>query len=458
MDMSTNTMIQDMMKKARKALAELESYNQEQIDALCKAMCQAFKAHAIELSKEVVEETQLGNYDDKVAKNLGTPDGIWSSMKGQKSVGIIREEPERGIMYVAKPKGVVIVVAPTTNPNITALCNAAISIKGRNVCIICSHPRAKKTTKHTVDILNDALKKLGAPDNLIQIVEEPNIEVTQEMMRTGDVIIATGGMGMVKSAYSSGKPAFGVGAGNNQTILDRGIDYREAVQQVIAGRALDNGLICACNQTAIIPREKFEEVLKIFGEEGAYVAEDAGEVAKIRNTVFVDGKANPKVVGQSALKIAQMAGINVPDNTKILVAKLDGVKIGADELLCGEKMCPVLAALPYDEFEDALRIAKTNLLYIGAGHSCTIHSKDQAHINRLSEMMPVCRVIINQPGTAAANPMGNNALVPTTTLGCGSWGNNSIDENLNFRHLLNVTRVARIDPSYTPVSEEELYG
>lgn len=456
--MDTTAMIKEMIGKARKAQAELESYSQEQVDALCKAMCQAFKANALELSKEVIEETRLGNYEDKVGKNTGTPDGIWSSLKNEKSVGIIREDAERGLLYVAKPKGVVVVVAPTTNPNITALHNAAISIKGRNTCIICSHPRAKKTTKHTVEIINDAMRKLGAPENLVQVVEEPSIEITQEMMKAGDVIVATGGMAMVKSAYSSGKPAFGVGSGNNQTVLDRDIDYDEAVQQIIIGRALDNGLICACNQSAIIPREKYDEVLGIFSRAGAYVITDPADIDKIRNTVFVDGKANPHVVGQSAVFLAQKAGIQVPEDTKILVVKTDGAAIGAQELLCGEKMCPVLTAIPYDDFEDALHIARTNLLYIGAGHSCTVHSNDQGHINRLSEMMPVCRVIVNQPGVAAANPFGNNAYVPTTTLGCGSWGNNSIDENLNYKHLLNVTQVASVSPSFKPVSEEELYS
>lgn len=456
--MDTSTMIQEMIGKARKAQAELEHYSQEQVDALCKTVCQVFKANALELSKEVIEETRLGNYDDKVIKNTGTPDGIWSSLKGQKSVGIIREEPERGIMYVAKPKGVVVVVAPTTNPNITALHNAAISIKGRNVCIICSHPRAKKTTKHTVDLMNEAMRKLGAPENLVQVVEEPSIEITQEMMKAGDVIVATGGMGMVKSAYSSGKPAFGVGSGNNQTVLDRDIDYLEAVQQIIIGRSLDNGLICACNQSAITPREKMDEVLKLFDQEGAHVITDPAEVDKIRNTVFVDGKANPDVVGQSALHIAELAGIQIHENKKIIVVKIDGESIGDKELLCGEKMCPVLTAIPYDDFEDAIHIAKTNLLYIGAGHSCTVHSNNQEHINHLSEVMPVCRVIINQPGVAAANPFGNNAYVPTTTLGCGSWGNNSIDENLTYKHLLNVTQVARVIPNFKPVTEEELYS
>lgn len=456
--MDVQTMMKDLMEKSRAAQKVLETYTQEQVDELCKAMCIAFKKHAVELSKEVVEETRLGKYEDKIMKNTGTPDGIWASLKGKKSVGIIKEEPELGMMYVAKPKGVIVVVAPTTNPNITALCNAALCIKGRNTCIICSHPRAKKTTKHTVDILNDAMKELGAPDNLIQVVEEPSIELTQEMMKVGDVIIATGGMGMVKAAYSSGKPAYGVGSGNVQTILDRDFDYEEAVAQIIFGRSLDNGLICACNQSAIMPREKQSEIIEIFKKNGAYYVNDPDEIERIRNTVFVDGKANPDVVGQSALFIAQKADLKVPEDTKVLLVQGDEKKIGSEELLCGEKMCPVMIALPYDSFEDALQIAKTNLLYIGAGHSASIHSNNQTHINMMAEMMPVCRLIINQPGVAAANPAGNSSLIPTTTLGCGSWGNNSIDENLNYKHLLNITRVASINPSYKEVSEEELYS
>jgi len=456
--MTVQAKLDDMMAKSRAALKVLENYDQEQIDALCKAACLAFKNHAVEMSKEVIEETRLGNYEHKIIKNTGTPDGIWSAIKGKKSVGIIEDDPEHGIMYVGRPKGVVVVVAPTTNPNITALCNGVLSVKGRNTCIICSHPRAKKTTMNTVRIMSEAMEKLGAPKHIIQAVEDPSVELTQKMMSLGDVIIATGGMAMVKAAYSSGKPAYGVGSGNSQALFDRDADFKEAVGMVVLGRGFDNGQVCACNQSAIVPKEKFDETVALFKENGAYYIDDPAEIAKIRETVFKNGVHNTEVVGQSAFRVAEMAGIKVPENTSILVVKGDPAKVGADELLCGEKMCPVLIAIPYGDFDEGLNIVKQNLLHSGAGHSSCIYSHTQANIDKMAEIMPVCRILVNQPGVAAGNAFGNNAMIPTSTLGCGSYGNNSLDENLNYEHLINITKVVRVDPSYKPVSEEELYS
>jgi len=456
--MSVQEKLDGMMAKSRAALKELENYSQEQVDALCRAMCLEFKKHAIELSKEVIEETRLGNYDHKILKNTGTPDGVWGSIKGKKSVGIIEDDPSRGIMFVGRPKGVVVVVAPTTNPNITALCNGVLAVKGRNTCIICSHPRAKKTTQNTVRILSEAMEKLGAPKNIIQAVEEPSVELTQKMMAIGDIVIATGGMAMVKAAYSSGKPAIGVGSGNVQSIIDRDADLKEAVGMITMGRGFDNGQVCACNQSAIIPAEKYDEVIGLFKENKAFYVDNPADIDKIRRTVFKDGVHNTAVVGQTAVQVAELCGLSVPPDTSILVVKGDNKKVGANELLCGEKMCPVLIAIPYDKFEDALAICKANLLYSGTGHSACIYSNTQGHINQMSEIMPVCRIVINQPGMGAGNAFGNNALTPTTTLGCGSYGNNSLDENLNYRHLINVTQVVRLNPGFKPVSDEELYG
>jgi succinate-semialdehyde dehydrogenase len=456
--MSVQETLDKMMSNARAALAVLATYNQEQIDALCKAVCLAYKKNAIELSKEVIEETRLGNYDHKIIKNMGTPDGLWAAIKGKKSVGIIEDDPSIGLMKIGRPKGVVVVVAPTTNPNMTALVNGVLAIKGANTCIICSHPRAKKTTANTVKIMSEAMEALGAPKYIIQAIDEPTVELTQKMMAMSDVIIATGGMAMVKAAYSSGKPAYGVGSGNVQSIIDRDANIPEAIGMIVLGRSFDNGQVCACNQSAIVPKEKLGEVIELLKSNGAAYFDAPEDVDKFRKTIFKDGVHNPKVVGQYPQTIADLAGVKIPEKTSIIAVKIDPKTVGSKELLCGEKMCPVLIVIPYDTFDEAVEIAKQNLTYSGSGHSACIYSNTQANINKVGLTLPVCRILINQPGMAAANAFGNNALCSTSTLGCGTYGNNSLDENLNYRHLINVTQVARVDPSFKPVSEAELYG
>lgn len=454
--MKEQELMDQLIKNARKALAEFEPYTQEQVDECVKAICLAFKAHAEELARETVEETGLGNYEDKVEKNSGSPDGIWYALKDKKSVGIIREDKEQKLKFVAKPKGILSSVAPTTNPNITVLFNAAYGLKGRNVLIVAPHPRAKKTTLHTVQIINEALAKVGAPENLVQCIEEPSIELTKLLMANSDVVIATGGAAMVKSAYSSGHPAFGVGPGNVQTIFDRDYDYRLAVQQTVAGRKFDNGLICAGNQSFIIPTECEEEIVGYMRENGVFYVENPETVQKFRAVLFPDGRhINSKVVGQSAKFIADMAGVNVPEDVSIIVLKVDSTKIGDKDPLCGEKMCPVAIEITYDTFEEAVQIAKTNLIYEGAGHSAAIHTKDVAKAEACGLELPVSRMIVNQPGIFAANPALANGFAPTSTLGCGSWGNNSISENLTYEHLINVSRIGWMkDQDQIPTVEQ----
>lgn len=454
--MDHQQMLEQLISKARVALAEFEKFNQEQVDACVKAVCENFKAHAEELSKEVVEETRLGDYASKVIKNTGSPDGIWYALKGKKSVGIIGYDEKEHLALVAKPKGILSSVAPTTNPNITVLFNAAFAIKGRNVLIVAPHPRAKKTTLHTVQIINEALAAQGAPENVIQCIEEPSIELTQLLMQHSDVIVATGGAAMVKSAYSAGHPAFGVGPGNVQTVIDRGFDYNEAVEQIIMGRSLDNGLICAGNQSIIFPEEDEAKLVSVLKEKKVYYADDPAEVEKFRTALFPDGlHINSKLVGQYPRDIAEAAGVTIPDDTSIIVLRGDENRIGAADPLCGEKMCPVCIALPYKTFEDAVAIAKTNLLYQGAGHSASIHTHDQKKAEYMGVELPVSRLLVNQPGVFAANPALANGLNPTSTLGCGSWGNNSISENLTFEHLINISRIAWLkDPETVPTPEQ----
>lgn len=452
--MDQQELLDTLIGNAREALAAFEPYTQEQVDALVAAACKAFKDHAEELSRECVDETRLGDYDSKVIKNSGSPDGVMYALKGKKSVGIIGYDEENHLALVAKPKGILSSVAPCTNPNLTVLFNAVFAIKGRNVLIVAPHPRAKNTTLHTCQIINEALAALGAPKNIVQCIEEPSIELTQMLMAASDVIVATGGAGMVKSAYSAGHPAFGVGPGNVQTIIDRDFDLHEAIEQIIAGRSLDNGLICAGNQSIIFPAEEEQAVIDELRAQKAYVATDPAEVEKFRTALFPDGAhINSKLVGQYTTTIAAEAGVEIPEDTSIIV--LRGEKIGAEDPICGEKMCPVCVMLPYDTFEGAVEIAKQNLLYQGAGHSASIHTHDDEKAKYAGVELPVSRMLVNQPGIFAANPGLANGLNPTSTLGCGSWGNNSISENLTFEHLINISRIAWMkDPDQIPTEDQ----
>jgi succinate-semialdehyde dehydrogenase len=357
---------------------------------------------------------------------------------------------------MAKPIGVVCAVTPTTNPIVTPMCNAMFALKGGNAIIVAPHPRSKKSSTHAVELMNQEIKKLGAPDNLIQIIEEPSIELTGELMQKADVVLATGGMAMVKSAYSSGKPSFGVGAGNVQVILDRDIDYVEATQKVISGRIFDNGIICSGEQSIIVPEDKYDEVVKAMKTNGAFYAEDEETVSKFRDAIFKNGMINGDVVGQSVQFIANLAGIEVPEATKVILLKPTGV--GKADLLCKEKMCPAMIMLPYNTFEEAVEIAQTNLELEGKGHTTAIHSNNQEHIRYAGLNLTVSRLVVNAPSSTTAGGSLFNGLSPTTTLGCGTWGNNSISENLNYRHLINVSRIAFVRPGITAPTDEEIWA
>lgn len=448
--------VKELIDKARAAQAIIEGYNQEQVDALCKVMAKVIFDNAKPLSRLAVDETRMGVYEDKVNKCKGKARIIWSQMKGKKSVGVIRELPEEGLVEVAKPMGVVGAVTPTTNPVVTAMCNAMFALKGRNAVIVGPHPRAKKCTSMACELMRKEIEKLGAPGDLIQWVAEPTITISGEIMKQCDVCISTGGGSMVKAAYSSGRPAFGVGAGNVQCIIDDDVDLEKVVPMIIDGRKFDNGIICSCEQTAITPATEYDEMVKTFQKNGAYYVEKPEEIDALRDSLFPDGKMNKGAVGQSAVKVAEMAGIKVPADTKVLLIKVD--KPGTGDLFSKEKMCPCIAAYKYDSWQDAINIAMANLNVEGKGHSVCIHSYNDDHINAAAAVLPVSRFLINQ--TCATNNGGSffNSLSPTTTLGCGSWGNNSISENLSWKHLFNVSRIAKVRPGSRQPSDEEIWA
>ncbi|WP_313758014.1 aldehyde dehydrogenase family protein [Tissierella sp.] len=449
------TTVDMMVEKARESQKVFEKFTQEQVDNIVKAMGKVIYDNAESLAKEAVEETRMGVYEDKVAKNRGKAKTIWNSLKGKKSVGIIDEDYENGLISIAKPIGVVCAVTPTTNPIVTPMCNAMFALKGGNAIIVAPHPRSKKSSTHAVALMNVEIKKLGAPDNLIQIIEEPSIELTNELMQKSDVVLATGGMAMVKSAYLSGKPSFGVGAGNVQVIIDRDIDFIEATQKVIAGRIFDNGIICSGEQSIIVPQDKYEEVVKAMEVNGAFYVGDEATVSKFRDVLFKNVVINGDIVGQSVQFIANLAGVEVPEETKVILLKPNG--IGKEDLLCKEKMCPVMIVLPYNTFEEAVAIAQTNLELEGKGHTTAIHSNNQEHIRYAGVNLTVSRLVVNAPSSTTAGGSLFNSLSPTTTLGCGTWGNNSISENLNYKHLINISRVAFVKTGITAPTDEEIW-
>jgi len=454
--MENTEIMEDILAKARKAQKIVEGFSQEKVDALCKAMAKAIFDNAEPLARLSVDETGMGVYEDKVNKCKGKARVIWTDMKGGKSVGIINHYPELGLVEVAKPMGVVGAVTPTTNPVVTPMCNAMFAVKGRNAIIICPHPRSKKCSSEAVRLMNEAIAPLGAPENLIQCIAEPSVELSGLVMKSCDVCISTGGPGMVKAAYASGKPAFGVGAGNVQCILDSDVDYEKVVPMIIAGRMFDNGIICSGEQTAITYAKDYDKVMAIFVKNGAYYTDKPEEVKALRDTIFPGGVMNKKCVGQSAVKVAEMAGVKVPAGTKVLVVKADAP--GDADSFAKEKMCPCIAAYPYKTWEEAVEIATANLEVAGKGHSCCIHSNNTDHVEYAANRIPVSRFLINQ--ICSTNNGGSffNSLSATTTLGCGSWGNNSISENLSWRHLFNKSRIAYVRPGSKQPSDAEIWG
>lgn len=453
--MDNNEFISSLVEKSREAQKAIQSFSQEQADAMVRIVAKIVFDNAEELAKMAVEETRMGTYEDKVKKNQGKARILWNHMKGKKSIGILRYIEEDGLVEIAKPKGVIGAVTPCTNPIVTPMCNVMYALKSLNTVIIAPHPRAKKCVKYLVDLYNDALDKMGMPANLIQLIEEPSVELTSMLMKAVDVTIATGGMGMVKAAYSSGKPSYGVGAGNVQCIIDRGIDIKETVPKIIEGRTFDNGIICSGEQTIIAHKDDYKSIIDEFVAQGAYYTEDPAEIDRIREKVFPDGIMNREAVGQSALKIAELSNIAVPENTKLIIVKPP--KAGAGEYFSKEKMCPLMSAYEYDTWEEAVEIAYNNLAVEGMGHSVAVHSNNKANVEYLALNMPVSRILINQICATMNGGSFVNGLNPTTTLGCGSWGNNSISENLDFTHLYNVSRIAYVKPDAKQPSDDEIW-
>ncbi|MBC8577568.1 aldehyde dehydrogenase family protein [Yanshouia hominis] len=451
--METQVYLESLVAAARKAQQEFETYSQERVDAACRSIGKVIYDNAELLAHMAVDETGMGNYTSKIAKCKGKSKTTWLRMKGKKSRGIIEWDEKIGIAKVAKPIGVIGSVTPTTNPVITLMHNSMCSLKCGNAIILCPHPRAKKVGAKVVELMNGALEQLDMPQNLIQIIPEPTMELSAGLMSAVDLCICTGGPSMVKAAYSSGKPAMGVGQGNVQVLVDRDVDLNEVAQMVLTGRTFDNGVLCTCEQNVIVPQEKRTEMLKAFADNGAYVIDDEENAERLRECVFPGGVLNKNVVGANPDVIGEMAGIPVPPEARAIVCRTKGY--AREDSLSKEKLFPVLAVFTYDRWEDCVEIARANLEMEGAGHSCVIHSNTKKHIEYVPTRVNVSRYAVNQIGGTGLGGALDNGLNPTTTLGCGTWGNNVISENLYYHNLMNVSRISyRIKDAVIPTDEE----
>lgn len=456
MEQDSKAYIGGYIERARKAQAEFEKMSQEQVDKAVQTVGRVVYENARYLAEIAVEETGMGNVEDKYVKNRQKAGIVWNNLCGKKSRGILDTDERTGITRVAKPVGVVAAITPCTNPIVTPMSNSMFALKCGNAIIITPHHKSAKCSTKTVEMINVALAEASMPENLIQILDEHSRENTRNLISMADVVVATGGAGMVNAAYSSGRPALGVGAGNVQCIIDEGYDYREAVPKIIKGRSYDNGIICSAEQSVICSKGDFDAVMEEFRKNGGYVVTDEEDLEKVRGALFEDGKTNRHSVGQSCQKVAELAGITIPEDTKVIVAVADGT--GLTDSLGGEKMAPVISAYSYEDLDDAIRIAAENLERDGKGHSVSFHTDSEEHIAKVAESLCVSRFVINQCSSNSTGGSYFNGLNPTNTLGCGSWGHNSISENLNYTHLMNVSRVARFMPDNPVPTDEELWG
>ena len=436
--------IQDQVNNARKALLEIKDYTQEQVDKLMFESAKIIYENAKPLAKMAVEETEFGSYEDKIEKNTGTAAVFYDYLKDKKSVGIINEIPEEGIIEVAHPVGVIAAITPATNPTVTPLGNFMHAIKGKNAIIVSASPRAEQTTKRTVELIREALEKNGAPKDLIQVVEGPTIQKSQQLMEACDLIIATGSSSLTKAAYSSGTPAYGVGPGNPPVILDRDFDIKEAAKMTVVAIASDNGILCDGDNLFLYPQEKEEEVFAALREENVAIYDKKYDVDSFREVIFTEGKQNPNLIGKDAKVIAKKAGFDIDDNVKVIGLKVEDV--GRVDVLNKEIMGPVVVLKGYDKFEDGVMMAVKNMVESGGiGHTAGLFSNNDAHIRYAGEKIPVSRLLINQPTPDAWGPT-TNGLAPAVSEGCGTWGNNILSANVDYIHLLNVSKIAlRLD-------------
>ena len=435
--------LEKTIERVRKAQKEFSKYSQEQIDKIFKEAAMAANMMRIPLAKAAVEETGMGVVEDKVTKNHFAAEYIYNKYRNEKTCGVVEDDREYGIKKVLEPIGVIAAVIPTTNPTSTAIFKILISLKTRNGIIISPHPRAKNSTIMAAKVVLEAAVKAGAPKDIVAWIDVPSLELTNYVMHEADLILATGGPGMVKSAYSSGKPALGVGAGNTPAVIDDSADIVLAVNSIIHSKTFDNGMICASEQSVIVLDSVYNSVKNEFIKRGCYFLNDE-ETEKVRKTIIINGALNAKIVGQSAYTIAKLAGVEVAENTKILIGEVESTDLS--EEFAHEKLSPVLAMYKANDFDDAVNKAVCLIDDGGLGHTSSLYINtidNDEKISKFYNTMRTCRILINTPSSQGGiGDLYNFKLAPSLTLGCGSWGGNSISENIGVKHLLNIKTVA----------------
>ena len=435
--------LQRAIEKVRKAQKEFSKYTQEQVDKIFQAAAIAANQNRIPLAKMAVKETGMGLIEDKVIKNHYAAEYVYNKYKNVKTCGVLEQDENYGIKKIAEPIGVIAAVIPTTNPTSTAIFKTLISLKTRNGIIISPHPRAKQSTIAAAKIVLEAAVKAGAPEGIISWIDVPSLELTNLLMQSADIILATGGPGMVKAAYSSGKPALGVGPGNTPAVIDESADITLAVNSIIHSKTFDNGMICASEQSVIVSDKIYDRVREEFIKRGCHLLSPE-EIEKVRKTIIINGALNAKIVGQSAHTIAQLAGVDVAENTKILIGEVESVDLS--EEFAHEKLSPVLAMYRASSFDDAVSKAYRLIEDGGLGHTSSLYINtvtEKEKIEKFYNTMKTCRVLINTPSSQGGiGDIYNFKLAPSLTLGCGTWGGNSVSENVGVKHLINIKTVA----------------
>ena len=454
---SNDASIEELIHKARIAQETYEIFTQEKVDAIVRDIGKFVYDNAEALARMAVDETEMGSFEDKILKNKSKARVIWNNLKDKKSRGVIGEDNISNLVFVAKPMGVVAAVTPVTNPIVTPMCNGMFALKTGNAIIFASHPKAQNCAEFLTEEFMKIVKSHNGPDDLIQVVKNGSVAKTQKLMQSADVVVATGGGAMVKSAYSSGKPSFGVGAGNVPVIIDRNIDLKDAVEKIVDGASFDHGIICSHEQFVFAPEENFEKTIELFTNTGkVWFTNNQNQIQKLRDVVFQNGYLNKDIVGKSAREVGKLAGIDVPETSRLILLPADGS--GTEDVLAKEKLCPVIAIVPYKTFEEAINMAKSNLLVEGAGHSAALHSDNDQNIQKAGLELPISRLVVNQPSSTSAGGSLTNGFAPTTTLGCGSWRGNSISENLDYKHLMNVSRIGKVISDKEVPTDDEIWA
>lgn len=448
--------VSGLIDRARKAAEEIENYTQEQVDTLVKAIAWAIvkEENSEKISKLAVEESQLGNYDGKYVKLQKKVRGNLRDLNGAKSVGIIEEDKEKGIIKVAKPVGVVGALVPCTNPEATPVIKAMNAIKGRNAIIFAPHPRTKKTNTLIINTMREALKKYGAPEDLLIPIEEPSMEASGELMKQCDLVVATGGSGMVKAAYSSGTPAYGVGAGNAVVVVDETADLKESANKIMLSKTFDYATSCSSDNSIVVVESVYDELMENLQAEGGYFT-NVEEKEKVKNALWVHGHLNRDIIAQPASKIAEVAGLDMPEDKTFIMVEETGV--GVDYPFSGEKMSVVLTVYKAKDFDGAIEMVNKITSYQGSGHSCGLYTYDEERVKEIGIRTKTSRVMIRQPQCYGNSGNWDNGMPFTLTLGCGTWGGNVASENITYKHFINVTWVSSPIEPVVP-NDEELFG